>query len=119
MVARRSRARQFLSPVGRAPILLRLRSAMIPAESVMPSMVPGMDARQVSNEFAAMLRQNPGVRDVFERWVLAASRECEQGASALAEKALFDESHKPSACAMYGRRRAFDDIRMIIEQAKK
>lgn len=85
----------------------------------MPSMVPGMDARQASNEFVAMLRQNPGVRDVFERWVLAASRECAQSASVLAEKALFDESHKPSACAMYGRRMAFDDIRMTIEQAKK
>lgn len=121
MAARRSRARQFRSPVARAPILRRLRSEMILAESAMPSMVPGMetDARQASNEFTAMLRQNPGVRDVFERWVLAASRECNQSASALAAKALFDESHKPSACAMYGRCMAFDDIRMTIEQAKK
>lgn len=84
-------------------------------------MVPGMetDARLASNEFVAMLRQNPGVRDVFERWALAASRECEQSASVLAVKALFDESVKPSACAMHGRCMAFDDIKMTIEQAKK
>lgn len=79
----------------------------------------GQDLRKASSEFAAMVSQNPGVRDVVARWVAAVIDDAETQAHAYAVKGLFDDSVRAYACSLCGKVDAYREIEAILTSTSK